>query len=233
MVGDSGDFLVVNAGDAAEAVDDAGGDGGKLVVILELGLEKVPEHPVLDLVSPLDLHVVVNPHDPLLCPDRDRPHRAFVAVAVEVDCHVIFLVRVRLRRGGAEQFKVDQPVQEGVGLAEIDVQILPFRHFKENLVVKDEHVHLAAAVVDVAQDIQERLLYPAHVEIALKNRYVLHNPRKSFPGSRRTGPHCPRQCRKLAPLAFIFCILMRNFCNLLSIIASNGRPAEDSANIPA
>ena len=87
--GDNG--LVLNAGSAAEAVDNPRRYRREGVIMAQFALEEMPQDAVFRLVAELDFHVIVNPHDFFSRMRFQRPNRALVLIAVEINGDIIFL----------------------------------------------------------------------------------------------------------------------------------------------
>lgn len=168
-VGDSGDRRAVQPGHGAKAGDDPLGDSGKGVKATELFPEKMPEDPVFLLALVLDLHVVVNPHDPLFRRSAQSADGTLAAVAVEIDSQIVGL---RLQFGNAavpeQQVKVHKAGPVGPGAAENVAQPIVHGQRVKRLAVKDIHVHRVARIIQLLQGVQQRLLDAAHLKVTLE-----------------------------------------------------------------
>ena len=125
VVLDNGKRFIHHTGHDPEGFLQRPGHGHKAVIILELSLERPPEHPVLPLVLQFYPHVVVDPHDPLLCRHRQRTHGAGALVGVKVHRQVVAQPRREIVVYALfGQLEGQEGPDPGNGLEIADVQLL-------------------------------------------------------------------------------------------------------------
>ena len=92
---------------------------------VELAAEKRPEDPVLELLPVFDLHVVMDPHDPLSGGNRQGAKGAVLLIVAEINGHIIGLLRGKVEPGHKphDQRKWHHPEEVGEGLEIVDMDM--------------------------------------------------------------------------------------------------------------
>ena len=166
---------VIDAAADHEGLYNALGDTHEPVVIFELVLEVEPEHPVLPFVFQLHADIVVYPHHPPLGRDAEGPQGAGELVGIEVYGQVVFRAVPKIQAHHIPgNVKGNERAEPGQVLQVLYIQLWREIHFPEGLSVRQVQVHLKMLVVEVPQQVHQRLLYSPHVQIILKEGYPLH-----------------------------------------------------------
>ena len=115
QIGDRSYLCIPHPGLISEGLNDSVRYRHELIKTVEFIFEEYPEHPVSPFLPIFDLHIVVNPHHPLLCRNRQRTKCAVLLVVAEINGNVIGLLRGKMepRHTVINQRKGNHPEQVG------------------------------------------------------------------------------------------------------------------------
>ena len=178
---------ICQPGAPEKRLPDRFGAGDKPVVILQLSLEEMPEHPIFPFILQLDLHVVVQPHYTFFCPHAECSARTGELVAVEVCCEIKFsiLFPVNLPEAAC-RFKRQKTADPRRRLHKMNRQRLGKTAREKAALFKNKECHIHPLIIQVMEEIKEALFNSARPEAALeKDNSLFHVPPFSGRRSRR------------------------------------------------